>query len=98
MAPWISPSGNETIYAASCHCEGECLIPIATWSLKDSQGNTISFSGPFACSAGDAATTWVDTDAGDPDRVLAEGERLTWTVTNVPASYDRVTLCVRFTE
>lgn len=95
VAPWISPSNNEIIYGVSCHCEGECISPLATIGLKDSMGNTIS-TATLTCDTGDAASTYVPTSSMDPDRILSEGERLLFDITNSPGSNDRVTICVKF--
>lgn len=97
LVAWIAPNDNNTIYAVACHCEGECASSIATLALSDGAGNAITTTSALTCDVGDGTSTFVTTD-DIPARTLNEGEALLLSVTNSPASYDRVTLCVRFFE
>lgn len=91
----IAPSAL-TVDAVACHCDGACTASLATWALSDRAGNSINLSGSLTCSTGATSSTWTSVDGGDPDRNLVTGEGLEVSVTNTPASYDRYTLCVRF--
>lgn len=96
LVAWIAPSDNNTIYYVSCHCEGECASSIATLALSDGAGNAITTASTLTCDSGNSTSSFVATN-DIPARTLSEGEALLMSVTNSPASYDRVTLCALFT-
>jgi len=93
---WIAPR-NQRVAEAGCHCEGQCTGPRATLALSDRSGNAISLTGggDLSCSIAAASTTYVTTDGADTDRDLVAGEGLKFSVTNTPATNDKVTLCVK---
>lgn len=94
---WIAPV-TATAASVGCYCQGTCSTA-ATFDLKDRAGNVISLQGggSLACATGSSTTTFTTLDTGDGDRVLSAGEGIRFDVANSPTSFDRVTLCVKFT-
>lgn len=95
LYPWIAPA-SQTVTSVACHCDGQCVTPIATVALIDGTGAIISTVSTLTCGTGTGTSTYVATNAFDTDRNLTEGERLGVRVTNTPASFDEVTVCVTF--
>lgn len=83
-----------TVAGVACHCQGTCTAPLASFALTDRAGNAITLASTLTCSSGTANSTWVDTSGGARDLIAGEG--LEVNVSNVPASFDRYTICVRF--
>jgi len=95
---WIASKAT-TVAAVGCYCQGTCATTTAQFALSDRAGNAIALSGGgnLSCGTGTSASTFTNTDSGDADRDLVTGEGLRFSVTNSPASVDKVTLCVRYT-
>lgn len=89
----IAPTAM-SVNGIACYCDGDCVSPIATLALKDRAGNAIPFDTTLTCATGSSDSTWAT--ISDSNRNLITGEGLLVSVSNSPASADRVTVCVRF--
>lgn len=83
-----------TVSGVACYCAGDCVSPIATFSFADRAGNAVSLASTLTCATGTGNSTW--TSFTGPNASLITGEGFEVSVSNSPASEDRVTLCVRF--
>jgi hypothetical protein len=81
--PIITFTSAEVV-KVGCRVSGTCATP-PTFTIKDSNGDTISTTSTPTCATGSGAVTFVDVDSGDADRLLAAGQTPFYDTTNTPS-------------